>query len=75
MNNGITPNAAAIARYTGRYGYMPNGRPVTPGLDPSIAQSFSYDEKTKTYLVSPPNFIRNKLEEARDRFVQTLNIS
>ena len=63
----------AIDRYVGRYGVLPNGRPVTPGLDPSVAQSFSYNTSTGQYEVTPPNFIRNKLESARQSFISTLN--
>lgn len=63
----------AIDRYVGRYGVMPNGRPVTPGLDPSVAQSFSYNTSTGQYEVKPPKFISNMLETARQSFIATLN--
>ena len=74
-SNGFKPKSAktAIERYAGRYGVMPNGRPVTPGLDPSVAQSFSYNINTGQYEVKPPNFISNRLEMARQAFIQTLN--
>ena len=64
---------SAIERFTGRYGIMPDGRPVTPGLDPSIAESFSYDTKTGQYTVTPPNFIRDRLERARAAFAQSID--
>ena len=75
ISNGMKPKSAktAIERYAGRYGVMPNGRPVTPGLDPSVAQSFSYNVNTGQYEVKPPNFISNRLEMARQSFIATLD--
>lgn len=74
-SNGFKPKSAktAIERYAGRYGVMPDGRPVTPGLDPSVAQSFSYNVNTGQYEVKPPNFISNRLEVARQSFIATLD--
>lgn len=74
-NNNIKTRSQknAIDRYVGRYGVLPNGRPVTPGLDPSVAQCFSYNRSTGQYEVKPPNFISNKLETARQSFIATLN--
>lgn len=75
-NIGIKPKSAttAVERYMGRYGLMPNGRPTTPGLDPSVAQSFSYNLSTGQYEVKPPNFLSSKIEAARQSFIQTLDI-
>lgn len=75
MSNGMKPkgNKTAIERYAGRYGVMPDGRPITPGLDPAVAQSFSYNTNTGMYEVKPPNFISNRLEAARQSFIATLD--
>ena len=75
QNNGLKNKnqVNAIERFTGRYGIMPDGRPVSPGHDPSIASCFSYNPKTGQYDVTAPNFIRDKLELARDKFIQSIN--
>lgn len=74
-NNGIRSKEQmnAVERYAGRYGVMPNGMPVSPGRDPSIAESFSYDPKTGQYSVTAPNFIRDRLEAARQSFIQSID--
>lgn len=74
INNGFKPKSQrnAIDRFVGRYGVMPDGRPVTPGHDPSIAESFSYDPGTGQYTIKPPNFISNSLEQARYSFIKSL---
>lgn len=64
----------AIERFAGRYGVMPDGRPVSPGHDPAVAESFSYNAKTGQYEVTAPNFMRDRLEEARARFRQSIDI-
>lgn len=73
-NNGVKPRsqAKAIDRFVGRYGVMPDGRPVTPGHDPSIAQSFSYNPSTGQYDISPPQFISNRIEQARQKFINSV---
>ena len=75
MNNGLRPKSQenAIERFTGRYGVMPDGRPVIPGHDPSISQSFSYNPATGQYDISPPpQFISNRLELARQKFIDSI---
>lgn len=62
----------AADRFFGRYGVMPDGRPTTPGLDPSVASCFAYNPKTGSYEVTAPNFIRDRLEEGRQRFIRTI---
>lgn len=62
----------AIERFAGRYGIMPDGRPVSPGHDPEIASSFSYNAKTGQYEVTAPNIIRDRLERARQSFIQSI---
>lgn len=73
-NNGIRTKAkkTAIERFTGRYGVMPDGRPVSPGNDPAVAESFSYNPATGQYTVTAPNFIQNRLEQARQSFIRSL---
>lgn len=74
-NNGIRTKRkrTAVDRYVGRYGVMPDGRPTSPGVDPAVAESFSYNPKTGQYTVTAPNFIQSKLDMARDSFIQSLN--
>lgn len=75
INNGLKPKAQenAIDRFVGRYGVMPDGRPVTPGHDPAVAQSFSYNPATGQYdITPPPQFISNRLEQARQRFINSI---
>ena len=74
-NNGIKTKKKlnAVDRFVGRYGVMPDGRPVSPGRDPSIAESFSYDPKTGTYHVTAPNFFKDRIERARNSFISTLD--
>ncbi len=64
---------SAIERFVGRYGVMPDGRPVSPGHDPEIASSFSYNPKTGQYDITAPNFIRDRLERARQSFIQSID--
>ena len=73
-NNGIRTKAkkTAIERFTGRYGVMPDGRPVSPGNDPAVAESFSYNPATGQYTVTAPNFIQNRFEQARQSFIRSL---
>ena len=74
-NNGykVKDRVSAIERFTGRYGVMPDGRPVSPGHDPSVAESFSYNPSTGQYSVTAPNFIANRMEQARARFIQSIS--
>lgn len=74
-NNGIRSKEQmkAVERFAGRYGVMPDGRPTTPGLDPSVATSFSYDPTTGQYHVTAPNFIRDRLERARESFIRSID--
>ena len=74
-NNGFKSRRKmkAIERFANRYGVMPNGRPVSPGHDPEIASSFTYNSATGQYDVTPPNFIKNSLDEARSRFIKSLD--
>lgn len=75
VNNGLrTKNQVkAVDRFCGRYGIMPDGRPVSPGHDPAVATSFSYDPKTGQYNVTAPNFIRDRLEHAREVFIKSID--
>lgn len=74
-NNGVKSKQQmkAIERFAGRYGVMPDGRPTTPGLDPAVATSFSYDPSTGQYHVTAPNFIRDRLERARESFIRSID--
>lgn len=74
INNGYKPKSQrnAIDRFVGRYGIMPDGRPVSPGHDPSIAESFSYDPSTGQYTITPPGFIQNRIDAARQRFIASI---
>lgn len=76
-NNGFKTRSqrSAIERFAGRYGVMPDGRPVSPGHDPAVASSFSYDPKTGQYSVTAPNFMRDRLELARQSFIRSLDES
>ena len=74
-NNGLRSRSEmkAIDRFVGRYGVMPDGRPVSPGHDPAVASSFSYDPSTGQYTVTAPNFISNRLEQARQTFIRSID--
>lgn len=61
----------AAERFAGRYGILPNGMPVSPQHDPSIAECFSYDSKTGSYSVTAPNFLRDRMERARESFIRS----
>lgn len=76
-NNGVRgkEEMKAVERFVGRYGVMPDGRPVSPGHDPAVAMSFSYDPNTGQYSVTAPNFIRDRLEMARDSFIKSIDKS
>lgn len=74
-NNGLKSKTQqkAVERFVGRYGMMPNGTPVSPGHDPAISSSFSYDATTGQYNVVAPNFIRDRLERARESFIRSID--
>ena len=74
-NNGIKSRSQrnAIDRFVGRYGVMPDGRPVSPGHDPAVASSFSYNPNTGQYSITAPNFISDRLEKARQSFISSLD--
>lgn len=74
-NNGLKTREQtnALDRFVGRYGFMPDGRPVSPAHDPAVASSFSYDPKTGQYNVTAPNFIRDRLERARESFIRSID--
>ena len=63
----------AVDRFVGRYGVMPDGRPVSPGHDPAVAESFSYNATTGKYEVTAPNFMRDRLEAARQNFIRSID--
>lgn len=57
-----------IGRIYGSYGVMPDGRPVSPGNNPNIAKSFSYDPQSgQMFLTCPENFDDFKTDEEIDR--------
>ena len=74
QNNGYKTKSqmSAVDRFVGRYGYMPDGRPVSPGHDPAVSQSFSYDPTTGQYNITAPNFIADRMEKARARFINSI---
>ena len=74
-NNGLRPREEldAVERFYGRYGVMPDGRPVSPGHDPAVAESFSYNAVTGNYEITAPKFIRERIENARRSFVQSID--
>lgn len=69
----------ALDRYVARYGYMPDGRPVSPGHDPGISASFIPNPKTGFIdvkypgTVEPPSFLAKTLEAEKARFLESLN--
>lgn len=74
-NNGIKSRSQrnAVDRFVGRYGIMPDGRPVSPGHDPAVASSFSYNPNTGQYSITAPNFISDRLEKARLSFINSID--
>ena len=64
----------AMERFVGRYGVMPDGRPVSPSHDPRIAESFSYNPATGEFSVTAPNFIRDRIEKAKESFKRSLQV-
>lgn len=56
----------------GRYGILPNGKPVSPGVDPSIAECFSLNTETGQLSITAPDFLSNRFEQARSSFVESL---
>lgn len=74
-NNGIKTKSQrnAIDRLVGRYGVMPDGRPVSPGHDPAVASSFSYNPSTGQYSITAPQFLSDRLEKARSIFMSSID--
>lgn len=74
-NNGLRPREElkAVDRFVGRYGYLPNGTPISPQHDPGLSSCFSYDPSTGSYNITAPNFIKDRLEAARTRFIKSLD--
>lgn len=75
-SNGIQTKSQinAIDRFATRngIGVLPNGMYVSPHHDPSISSSFTYNPVTGSYDIKPPGFIKDRLEAARQRFIQTI---
>ena len=75
-SNGIKTRSQinAIDRFATRngIGVLPNGMSISPQHDPSIASSFTYNPATGSYDIQPPGFIKDRLEAARQRFIQTI---
>ena len=73
-SNGIQTKSQinAVDRFASRNGILPNGMPVSPQHDPSIASSFTYNPATGSYDIKPPGFIRDRLEAARQRFINSI---
>ena len=59
----------------GANGIMPDGRPVSPGHDPSIAESFTYNPRTGQWNIEAPGFIKDRLYKARNNFLESLDKS
>lgn len=75
-NNGQVKSRSqerAIERFVGRYGVMPDGRPVSPGHNPAVAQSFSMNTQTGQIEIQAPNFIANRIDQARKQFIASLD--
>lgn len=54
----------------GKPGFMPNGEPLSPGVDPSLSDSFEYNPETKELEINMPKWMMDKLkreEEERKR--------
>ena len=64
----------AMERFIGRYGVMPDGRPVSPSHDPRVAESFSYNPATGEFSVTAPNFITDRLARAKESFKRSLQV-
>lgn len=58
---------------SGSNGIMPNGEFVSPGHDPEIASSFSYNQSTGQYTVTAPNFLQRKIDAARQMFAASID--
>lgn len=73
-NNGIKTKSQqdAIDRFAGRQGVLPNGMLVSPQHNPAISSSFNYNPNTGSFDITPPNFIRDKLEKARSNFMRSI---
>lgn len=75
LNNGNRPKEErkAVDRFYGRYGYLPGGIPVSPQHDPSISECFSYDENTGQVCITAPKFIQDRVELAKQSFIQSVD--
>lgn len=73
-SNGIKTKdqISAIDRFTNINGTLPNGMSVSPQHDPRISSSFSYNPVTGSYDIQAPGFIKDRLEAARQRFINSI---
>lgn len=74
-NNGLRSpgQQKAVEKYVGRYGYLPNGIPISPQHDPGMSECFSYNPQTGCYDVTLPNYMSKAFEGARSRFLRSLD--
>lgn len=74
-NNGLRcrEQLDALERHVSSFGIMPDGRPVSPGHDPSIADSFTYNPNTGQYTIQPPGFLSDRIERARSAFIRSVD--
>lgn len=63
----------SVQKYVGRYGYLPNGIPISPQHDPAMSECFSYNPETGFFDVTIPNYMAKAFEGARSRFLKTID--
>lgn len=70
---------SAVNRFIrGSNGIMPDGRPVSAGADPSVAEAFTIDRLTGQLSIDvPPSFMANRMKYdlARERFLRDMESS
>ena len=73
-NNGhrSSDEIKAVEKYVSRYGYIPNGMPVSPQHPPEISESFSYNPATGNIDITVPNYMTKEFDRARYRFLRSL---
>ena len=74
-NNGFRTREelGAVKRFVGRYGYLPNGMPISPQHDPGLSECFSYNAETGNIDITLPGYMSKAFEGARSRFLRSLD--
>lgn len=64
-----------VKKLVGRYGYHPNGMPISPQHDPMLSDCFAYNLETGVLEVTMPDYMQRAFDRARNKFMTSVDKS